>query len=121
MAATSVPARTSAMPLCIIAIGTDPVDEHPGGQRHQRPRQAEGGAEKPGGGEAQAEGRHHLRQERRVDALTEVQEERDEEKPAERGGLTGESRDRAPPAAASGRHDRVPGVNAAPASRRGEA
>jgi hypothetical protein len=33
--------------------------------------------------------------------LTEVQEEGDEEEPSERGGLTGDSRDRGPPAAPS--------------------
>ena len=98
----------------------DALDEHPGWQRQERPRQAEGGAEESRGGETQAEGSHHLGKEGRVDALAEVQEEGYEEEPAERGGLTSESRDRAPPAATGRRQSRAPGVHA-PAGGRGEA
>ena len=97
----------------------DPLDEHAGGQRQERPRQAEGGAEEPRGGEAQAEGSHHLGKEGRIDALAEVQQEGGEEEPAERGGLTSESRDRASPAATGRRQRRAPGVHA-PAGGRGE-
>ena len=62
---------------------TDPLDDHPGRQGQHRPRQAEGGAEESSGGEAQAEGANQLRQEWRVHALAEVQEEGGDEKPAE--------------------------------------
>src|SRR5262249_40620078 len=100
------------------------------------PRETEGGAEEPRGGEAQTERAHHLREQGRVDTLTEVQQEGDEEEPGKRGGCTSRSSDRTPPAAVSlaggrartasniarrGAPDRSPRAESRPTLQRGSA
>jgi hypothetical protein len=52
-------------------------------QIDQKPEQTEGGAQHAGGGETQVEVVHDLREERRKDAQGDIQEEEEEQKPAE--------------------------------------